>query len=81
LFLEDQRDWFVLRSYNADQHRAVRGQTVALYSNRAGPRGRHLQDVVIPVGLAFEIFAIVKRFAVLAVGDVAVKDSLGACRE
>src|ERR1039458_6179609 len=54
--LEDQGDRLVLRPYDADHHGAIRGKGVAFESNRAGLRGRHLQDVVIPPGLTLEVF-------------------------
>lgn len=68
---KDQGDRLALRFFNADHHRSVLGKSVALESNRAGLRRRHLQDVVIPPGLALEAFAGVNRGVVLAVGDVA----------
>jgi len=74
--LEDESDRLVFRSFDADQHSAIRGQSVAFESNRAGLRGRHLQDVVIPPGLALEVFAGVNRGVVLAVGDIAVEERL-----
>ena len=39
--------------------------------------GRHLQNIVIPPGLAFEVFAGVNRGVVLGVGEVAVEEGLG----
>src|ERR1017187_2460839 len=75
--LEDQGDRLVLRPYDADHHGAIRGKGVAFESNRAGLRGRHLQNVVIPPGLALEVFAGMNRGVVLGVGDVAVEEGLG----
>src|ERR1019366_3392517 len=54
--LEDESDRLVLRPHHADHHGAIRGQGVAFESNRAGLRGGHLQHVVIPPGLALEVF-------------------------
>jgi Type I phosphodiesterase / nucleotide pyrophosphatase len=75
--LEDERDRLALRPYDTDHHVTIRGQRVAFESNRSGFRGGHFQDVVIPFGLAFEVFAAVNRGVVLAVGDVAVEEGLG----
>jgi len=76
LALEDQGNRVVLRPCHADQHGAIRGQTVAFVCNGAGLRGCHLQDVMIPLGFTLEVFAGVNRGAVLAVGDVAVEERL-----
>jgi len=75
--LEDEGDRLVLRPFDADQHCAISGKGIAFESNRAGLRGCHLQDVVIPTGLGLEVFAVVNRGVVLAVGDVAVEEGLG----
>jgi hypothetical protein len=42
LALEDQSDRLVVRSYDADQHGAIRGKRVAFDSHRAGFGGHHL---------------------------------------
>jgi hypothetical protein len=76
--LKDECYRLVIRSFDADQHGAIRRQAVAFESNRSGLRGRHLQDVMIPPGLAFDVFAAVNRGVVLAVGDVAVEEGLGS---
>ena len=75
--LEDESDRLVFRSFDADQHSAIRGKDVAFESNRTGFGGRYLQDVMIPPGLALEVFAGVNRGVVLTVGDVAVEEGLG----
>jgi hypothetical protein len=77
LMLEDQGEGLVLGSLNADHHRAIRGKRVTFNGNRAGFGGRHLQDVVIPLGFTLEVFAAVNRGAVLGVGDVVVEEGLG----
>jgi len=53
--LEDEGDRLVFRAYDINRHGAIRSQGVAFDDNRAGLRGRHLQDVVIPTGLALEV--------------------------
>src|ERR1035437_3898172 len=63
LVLEDEGDRLAIRPFNADRHGAIRGQGVAFESNRAGLRGGHLQHVVIPPGLALEVFAGANRGA------------------
>jgi hypothetical protein len=75
--LEDESDRLVLRPFDVDQHSAIRGKGIGFEGNRAGLRGRHLQDVVIPPGLTLEVFAGVNRGVVLAVGHVAVEEGLG----
>ena len=75
--LEDEGDRLVLRSFDADQHGAISDEGVAFESNRAGLRGRHLQDVMIPPGLTLEVFAGVDCGIVLAIGGVAVEEGLG----
>src|SRR5690242_8894964 len=70
--LKEEGDGFVIRPRDADHHGAVGGQGVAFESNRARSGGLHLQDVVIPTGLALEVFASLNRVVVLAVGDIAV---------
>jgi hypothetical protein len=75
--LEDERNRLALRPFDADHHGPIRGESVALESNRARLCRRHLQDVVIPPGLALEVVAGVNRGVVLAVGDVAIEEGLG----
>src|ERR1017187_1854881 len=77
LALEDQADRFSPGPFDANDHGAIRGQAVAFDSNRTGLSGGHLQDVVIPAGLALEVFAGVNGGVVLAVGDVVVVKRLG----
>ena len=68
------------RPYHADRHGAIRGEGVAFDSYRARLRGSHLQDIVIPPGLALKVFAAVNRGIVLGVRHVAVKEGFGgAC--
>src|SRR4029453_12604101 len=55
LALKDEGNRFVPRPYDADQHGTIRNKGVAFESYRAGLRGRHLQDVVIPLSLTFEV--------------------------
>jgi len=55
--LEDEGDRLALRPRDDDRHGAIGRKRVAFQSNRAGLRRRHLQDVVIPPGLALEVFA------------------------
>jgi len=47
--LEDESDRRVFGSYDGNQHCAIRGQSVAFESNRAGLRGGHFEDVVVPL--------------------------------
>src|SRR5664279_6385606 len=75
--LEDESDRLVLRPHHADHHGAIRGQGVAFESNRAGLRGGHLQHVVVPPGLALEVFAGADRGAAVGVGHIAVIEGLG----
>ena len=76
--LEVERDGLVLGAFDADQHGAIRGEGVVFERNRAGLRGCHLQDVVIPLGLRFEVLASVNRGAVLAIARaVVVEEGLG----
>src|SRR5450759_3474017 len=80
LMLEDEGDRLVLRPIHADHHAAIRGQGVTFEGNRAGLRGCHLQHVVIPPGLALEVFAGVNRGAAVGVGHIAIEEGLGgAC--
>jgi len=75
--LEDEGNRLVLRSYNADQHGAIRRKGVTFDGNRTVLRGRHLQHVMIPTGFALEVFTGVNRGVVIGVGDVAVEEGLG----
>ena len=76
--LEVERDGLVLGAFDADQHGAIRGEGVVFERNRAGLRGCNLQDVVIPLGLRFEVLASVNRGAVLAIARaVVVEEGLG----
>jgi hypothetical protein len=70
--MEEEADRLVVRRYDADQHRAIRGKGVGLERNRAGLRIRvcNFQNIVIPPGLRLELFARVNRGIVLAVGSV-----------
>src|SRR5437773_1430213 len=70
LVLEEQCDQLVAGPHDADRHSAIRGEGVTLHGNRAGLRGGHFQNVVIPPGLALEVLAAVNGGAMLAVGDV-----------
>lgn len=76
--LEDESYRLVLRPYDAHQHCAIRGKSVAFNSNRARLRVRvgHFQDVVIPLGLGLELFSRVNRGIVLAIGKVAIEESV-----
>src|SRR5271163_1609946 len=75
LAFKHERDGLVLRSYDTDQHGPVRGEGVVFERSRAGLRGRHLQDIVIPPGLGLEI-ADTNRGVVLAAGAVVVEEHL-----
>jgi len=76
LALEDQINRLARRRYDADHHGSILGQGVALKRHCAGLRGGHFQDIVIPLGLGFEITGL-NCGAVLAVcGAVVVKDRL-----
>jgi hypothetical protein len=75
--LEDQADRLLLRPDDTNDHGAIRGQAVSFSGNCAGLRGDYLQDLMIPTGLALEIFASVNGGIVLAVADVVVKEGLG----
>src|SRR5580658_3214114 len=75
--LEDQADRLLLRPHDINDHGAIRGQAVSFNGDCAGLRGDYLQDLVIPTGLALEVFAGVNGGIVLAVADVVVKEGLG----
>jgi hypothetical protein len=75
LTLEDEHDRAVPLRFNADKHGAIRRKIVAFDCNGAGLRSRHLQDIVIPSGLAFEIFAGVNRGVVLSISNILVEAS------
>jgi hypothetical protein len=77
LALENEGDRLLLRPDDADGHGAVRGKGIAFDGSRAGLRGRHLQNVVIPLGLGLEVFAGVNGRAVLTAGTVALEERLG----
>jgi len=76
--LEDESDRLGVRPVDADHHGAIRGKGVAFHGNRTVLRGRHLQNVVIPTGFAFEILARVNRGTLPGVRDVAVGEGLGS---
>ena len=73
---EGKGDRLPLRPYDANNHGAIRGQAIAFDGNRAGLRRRNFQNVVIPAGLALEVFRCVKCGVVLAIGDVVVVERL-----
>ena len=76
LALEDKRDGLALRPNDVHQHGLIRGKGVAFERNRAGLRGRHPQNAVIPPGFGLEIFAGANRGVVLAAGAVVVEEGL-----
>src|ERR1700733_3569301 len=77
LALEDEANLLVPRPDNAGHQGAIRGKGVAFFSGRSRFTGRrHLKHVVIPPGLALEVFALMNRGVVLAVGHVPVKKGL-----
>lgn len=79
LLLEDQGKRLVLRPFDVNPHSAICRKGIALESNGARSRGSHLQDVVIPLGLRFGIFAGANRGTVLATaGAVTVEEGLGS---
>jgi len=78
LALKNQANRLVIWLYNADYHAAIRGESVGFERNRPGLviRIRHFQDVMIPPGLRLELFSRVNRGIVLAIGYVAVEESV-----
>jgi hypothetical protein len=70
----------LLRPYDTGRHAAIGGERVAFDSHGAGLRRDHLEDVMIPLGLALEVFAAVNRGAVLAVRQVFVEERIGGAR-